>query len=353
MALDAHRRPQQPPMQFMHHDPVGPQFTNPWTQSQMQNAAAGLHSLGKPQYRDNDASYMNPPTAALGPNNMRNLSPSTGSYTSAPSMMSAVTGVPTFSSAEMTQMTMAPTSAPSPTTCGATYVPSISTSFDHSVPSRTISPERRLSHPTLSNPLYLGADLLAKPRQASLTDFTYRPPRHDLDFNTMDSARNMVVMSQSIPRPRQDSTSSAYPSTHSASSSISSSHSFPYYNGAGSVDSSATEYSDNGNTYSDHTAQLRQPMPTLPLPRQGFAAPVPNQMMTTFSSRITSSTQKKHKCKVCDKRFTRPSSLQTHTYSHTGEKPFACEHQGCGRRFSVVSNLRRHKKVHQGKGQTA
>ena len=31
-------------------------------------------------------------------------------------------------------------------------------------------------------------------------------------------------------------------------------------------------------------------------------------------------TQKKHKCKFCDKRFTRPSSLQTHMYSHTEEK---------------------------------
>ena len=27
-----------------------------------------------------------------------------------------------------------------------------------------------------------------------------------------------------------------------------------------------------------------------------------------------------HKCKVCDKRFTRPSSLQIHMYKHTGEK---------------------------------
>jgi uncharacterized Zn-finger protein len=34
-------------------------------------------------------------------------------------------------------------------------------------------------------------------------------------------------------------------------------------------------------------------------------------------------------------------------YSHTGEKPFACEVEGCGRHFSVVSNLRRHKKVHK------
>ncbi|KAJ6063273.1 hypothetical protein N7499_003888 [Penicillium canescens] len=63
---------------------------------------------------------------------------------------------------------------------------------------------------------------------------------------------------------------------------------------------------------------------------------------------MPSNTQKKHKCKVCDKRFTRPSSLQTHMYSHTGEKPFACDVEGCGRHFSVVSNLRRHKKVHKG-----
>lgn len=26
---------------------------------------------------------------------------------------------------------------------------------------------------------------------------------------------------------------------------------------------------------------------------------------------------------------------------------FACDHDGCGRHFSVVSNLRRHKKVHK------
>jgi uncharacterized Zn-finger protein len=37
-------------------------------------------------------------------------------------------------------------------------------------------------------------------------------------------------------------------------------------------------------------------------------------------------------------------------YSHTGEKPFACEVDGCGRHFSVVSNLRRHRKVHKNDG---
>ncbi|KAK3075427.1 hypothetical protein LTS18_014042, partial [Coniosporium uncinatum] len=48
--------------------------------------------------------------------------------------------------------------------------------------------------------------------------------------------------------------------------------------------------------------------------------PAPQSMMGQFSSKVSSSSQKKHKCKICDKRFTRPSSLQTHMYSHTGEK---------------------------------
>ncbi len=70
-------------------------------------------------------------------------------------------------------------------------------------------------------------------------------------------------------------------------------------------------------------------------------------MMGQFNSKVSSSTQKKHKCKICDKRFTRLSSLQTHMYSHTGEKPYACETEGCVRHFFVVSNLRRHRKVHK------
>jgi hypothetical protein len=31
---------------------------------------------------------------------------------------------------------------------------------------------------------------------------------------------------------------------------------------------------------------------------------------------------------------------------------FACDVEGCGRHFSVVSNLRRHKKVHKGEKDT-
>ena len=47
--------------------------------------------------------------------------------------------------------------------------------------------------------------------------------------------------------------------------------------------------------------------------------PAPQSLMGQFSSKVSSPSQKKHKCQLCDKRFTRPSSLQTHmsvSYTH-------------------------------------
>jgi len=154
------------------------------------------------------------------------------------------------------------------------------------------------------------------------------------------------------PRSARGSTDSyGFPSAQSSASSISSAGNYPYYSASvASVDSSVTDYSSaNSEPYDSH------PSRTLPRPPSlltGNCPPGPQSMMGQFSSKMPSNTQKKHKCKVCDKRFTRPSSLQTHMYSHTGEKPYACDVEGCGRHFSVVSNLRRHKKVHKGEKDT-
>ena len=140
------------------------------------------------------------------------------------------------------------------------------------------------------------------------------------------------------------------PSNHS-SISAESGRSYPYYSGSSvaSVTDSATDYSSAASDagYDSMTVSRTLPRPTQLL-TTNLNVPAPQSMMGQFSSKMSSNTQKKHKCKVCDKRFTRPSSLQTHMYSHTGEKPFACDVEGCGRHFSVVSNLRRHKKVHKG-----
>ncbi|KAG2223930.1 hypothetical protein INT45_009382 [Circinella minor] len=54
----------------------------------------------------------------------------------------------------------------------------------------------------------------------------------------------------------------------------------------------------------------------------------------------------KYACTYCRKVFTRPSSLRTHVYSHTGQKPFACTFSGCDKHFSVLSNMRRHMRRH-------
>ncbi|KAH8550855.1 hypothetical protein BGW37DRAFT_467965 [Umbelopsis sp. PMI_123] len=61
----------------------------------------------------------------------------------------------------------------------------------------------------------------------------------------------------------------------------------------------------------------------------------------------SSSSNNRYICPYCSKGFSRPSSLRIHTYSHTGEKPFVCSEEGCGRRFSVQSNMRRHLRVHK------
>ncbi|KAF8895682.1 hypothetical protein CPB84DRAFT_1782189 [Gymnopilus junonius] len=60
----------------------------------------------------------------------------------------------------------------------------------------------------------------------------------------------------------------------------------------------------------------------------------------------------KYDCSYCGKIFNRPSSLKIHLNSHLGLKPFACPVEGCGRCFSVLSNMRRHTRVHQTAAET-
>ncbi|KAG5422158.1 hypothetical protein I9W82_001252 [Candida metapsilosis] len=62
---------------------------------------------------------------------------------------------------------------------------------------------------------------------------------------------------------------------------------------------------------------------------------------------MTPETALRNRCRICNKQFKRPSSLQTHYYSHTGEKIFKCPWQGCGKMFSVKSNMTRHYRLHE------
>jgi len=80
-------------------------------------------------------------------------------------------------------------------------------------------------------------------------------------------------------------------------------------------------------------------VPKLPMPEKRDISP-------SRTKRGATTNTGRFECSYCNKRFTRPSSLRTHIHSHTGEKPYRCDAPGCGRCFSVHSNLRRHQKSH-------
>ncbi|KAK6227282.1 c2h2 finger domain-containing protein [Colletotrichum tabaci] len=341
------------------HSSASPQFSNPWGNTSSPQAPQGLyagHGLG----------------SGLGLERSHTARTSTSSNTSS---LGSYGQIPvTAASADILSINrMAATSAPaygdapyataaSPVNGSYTASPTPYETMGYApAPMRStfaLAPEpehsRRFSHSSVPSTSLVGIsdpNDLARPHRNSMIDFNRGLHHHDerRSFaDALDASHGMLAMSQETPRniygarsDRASGDSYGFPSTHSTSSSVSSASGFGNYYGADSV----SDYSTAGSDIESVTSR------TLPRPHGLMAPqipPAPQSMMGQFSSKVSSSTQKKHKCKVCDKRFTRPSSLQTHMYSHTGEKPFACEVEGCGRHFSVVSNLRRHKKVHKG-----
>lgn len=331
MAVDSRQQSQMSNMGYEAlRYPAPPHFTNPWVSAPTSQQQMYSTSLAPNVPTGLDSSAPRPASIALPYSGLAVTAPPLGSGITLPDASFATDNLPDISqdlisrgygyatSASSSNQTYAPTSAPySQVEYGNT----------ERSPYSYQDASRRSSHPSVSSAFYESVES-QRQRQSSLVDFSrmnqQQPPRNSYS-DAVDASRGMLSLSQSDITPRniygsqgtsRSSTDSyGFPSTHSAHSSISSAsygHG-GYYGGEGSVTdySSASESVDLTNSR------------TLPRPNGLLGAsmpPAPQSMMSQFSSKVSSSSQKKHKCKICDKRFTRPSSLQTHMYSHTGEK---------------------------------
>ncbi len=340
-------------LNFDHIPPYSnsPQFTNPWSSS----SPAPGHSLYSSAH--NMTSNLGIETIQKQQAPRMNTNVSMGPYPSVP-ISTASAGSPSMADVYSAQdlLTMPQTLLSSNRTVStgygneavyatahspihSTYGQQTSTPYDSigyaPAPVRSTYPisqdnSRRVSQAPVPSRSYLDVSEEAQhlSRQSSLIDNIDRgiQSQDTRSFgDAIDASRGMIAMSQDTPRNiygaqgrvgRGSADSYGFPTTHSTSSSISSSSTYPQYFG-GSVESSVSDYSNAGSDIESVSSR------TLPRPSgllHGGIPPAPQSMMGQFSSKVSSSTQKKHKCKVCDKRFTRPSSLQTHMYSHTGEK---------------------------------
>ena len=95
-----------------------------------------------------------------------------------------------------------------------------------------------------------------------------------------------------------------------------------------------------------HIQQHKQEMlPNLKCPVDGCSKVYFTKSTLDFHLK-THSTSNASTCGICGKVFDRPSRLKTHMVFHTGDRPFACDFEGCSWTFPTQSKLARHKRTH-------
>jgi hypothetical protein len=196
------------------------------------------------------------------------------------------------------------------------------------------SPSAASSHSSTSNPTYFGGNSINNVEPHLQRQTTYPPPpqkRQSLPIQTSQS-------------PYTNSPYASSPGTNSTS---------PYYSPVDMPPSSAVYY--------QRALPANFPPSNFPVsitPSTNVVSPGnPWEHHHRFPHSSSHGgypvTPERYICQTCNKGFSRPSSLRIHSYSHTGEKPYKCQHAGCGKTFSVRSNMKRHEKgCHSGGGRS-
>jgi hypothetical protein len=129
----------------------------------------------------------------------------------------------------------------------------------------------------------------------------------------------------------------------------------PYQSSPGNA-SATSFYSPEQHSYNGAGMYAQRPLPSnyqpsMPLPMPQPSATVNSSnpwqhhhYISTSSQSAFPQSQDRYICSTCNKAFSRPSSLRIHSHSHTGEKPYKCPQAGCGKAFSVRSNMKRHER---------
>ncbi|KAJ5742711.1 uncharacterized protein N7511_011112 [Penicillium nucicola] len=119
-----------------------------------------------------------------------------------------------------------------------------------------------------------------------------------------------------------------------------------------SIHINAQPYASPAPSISSYTSPVEAPQHHQPMyyTRPPTASTFNPATPVTVPAPMPTQNHDRYICRTCHKAFSRPSSLRIHSHSHTGEKPFRCTHAGCGKAFSVRSNMKRHERgCHSGR----
>jgi hypothetical protein len=176
-------------------------------------------------------------------------------------------------------------------------------------------------------------------------------PYYSGSLNNLEPHQQRQSMASMVPLKRD-----AAPA-HSMSPYATSVYAQSPYASSPSGTSATSFYSPEQHSYSSLGMYQQRPLPSHFQP-QGMPLPVPipspgatgsnpwqhHHYISTSSQSAFPQSQDRYICSTCNKAFSRPSSLRIHSHSHTGEKPYKCPQPGCGKAFSVRSNMKRHER---------